>query len=134
MTNGAEITAEGEIIMDVETVNTITASVSEDLGPFASGRKGAINSLKFSEELIPDFRKHGIEGVDVHFEVNSNRIRAVCRLNAENISSGKIQALLCVSTALLSIWNSARDLESLRRLDYQFASIKNIGITSIVEY
>lgn len=133
MAKASRITAEGDIVMDVETVNAITGSASEDIGPFASGKKGAANSMHLSELLIPDLDASGIEGMEIHFEANSNRIKAICSLHAENIPSGKIQALLCVSTALLSLWNSVKDLESLKRLNYQFASIKNISITSILE-
>ena len=133
MNSGASITAEGEILMDIETVNTITGSISENEGPFTFGREGAKNSLFLSSELIPGFESTGIADMDIHFRVNSNRIRAICSLHADNVPTGKIQALLCVSASLLSIWNSVKDLESLKRANYQFASIKNVAITSVVE-
>jgi molybdenum cofactor biosynthesis enzyme len=133
MSGGARITAEGEMVMDMETVNIITGSISEENGPFSDGKKGGMNSIGATPGLIPGFEDPGIRDVDVHFLVNSNRIRAICTLHADSVPAGKIQALMCVSASLLSIWNSVRDLESLKRKNYQFASLKNISVTSVSE-
>ncbi|MEM3332770.1 MAG: cyclic pyranopterin monophosphate synthase MoaC, partial [Thermoplasmata archaeon] len=69
-----------------------------------------------------------IEHVDIKFTVDMNRIRVECMVKAHYKTGVEMEALVGVSTALLTIWDMVKYLEKDENGQYPFTEIKNISV------
>ncbi|MCI4434421.1 MAG: cyclic pyranopterin monophosphate synthase MoaC [Thermoplasmata archaeon] len=120
--------ASGEIVLKNSTVQEIVEKRVKKGDVFEFARASALFSIKNTAGIIPHAHPVPIEDVEIKFSVNGNRIRVECMVKAHYKTGVEMEALVGVTSALLTIWDMVKYLEKDENGQYPFTSIKNIEV------
>lgn len=121
--------AVGDIILQSETINKIRNRTTKKGNVLAVSETAGILAAKKTSEIIPLCHQIPLTSVQIGFEFSETRIHATCGVSAKYVTGVEMEALVGVTTALLSIWDMVKYLEKDSEGQYPNASLQDIRVT-----
>jgi cyclic pyranopterin phosphate synthase len=121
--------AVGDIILQQGTIDKIRTGSTKKGNVFAVSETAGILAAKRTSEIIPLCHQVPLTSVQIGFEFDEGRIHATCGVSAKYVTGVEMEALVGVTTALLSIWDMVKYLEKNAEGQYPNASLQNIRVT-----
>ena len=105
--------AKGKIFLDIDTINMILDKKISKGNVFDVSRIAAIMAIKKTSLLIPMCHSLLIEGIDVDFLINKEKlfIEVICNVEANYKTGVEMEALTGVSIALLTIYDMCKAVD-----------------------
>lgn len=128
-----EALAEGEIILNPETIQLIKDRKVEKGDVFSISEIAAILSAKKTPELIPFCHPIPITNVSVEFEVDVNSIFVRGRVKSIGRTGVEMEALMATATALLNIWDMVKKYEKDDSGQYPITRVRDIRVVSKIK-
>jgi len=122
--------ARGEINLKKETIEAIKKGSVKKGDVFSTAQTAAILAVKNTPNLIPLCHPVPINAVDVAFDVDEGTIACECVVVARYSTGMEMESLVCVSVALLTIWDMVKYLEKDDMGQYPTTQIGNIRVIS----
>ena len=124
-----EATAEGIIRLKSETLKFIREGKVEKGDVFESAKVAGILAAKKTSELIPLCHPLPLSNVNVNVEANHKSAVAVKATVKAHAKTGvEMEALVAVSTALLTVWDMTKQYEKDKDGQYPTTAINNIRV------
>jgi cyclic pyranopterin phosphate synthase len=120
--------AEGKIWLQPETIKKIRHGFIEKGDVFSVANIAGILAAKKTPELIPLCHLIPLSKVDISFNVNEKYVTAKCTVIGECKTGVEMEALVGVSTALLTIWDMVKYLEKDEKGQYPRTRISEIKV------
>jgi cyclic pyranopterin phosphate synthase len=95
---------------------------------FTTARLAAILAVKDTPRLIPLCHPIPITGLEVNFEIDGRRVRAVVTVTSVGKTGVEMEALTGVAAALLNVWDMVKYLEKDVTGNYPETEIENIMV------
>ncbi len=128
-----EATASGKIILREETIERIKEDKVEKGNVFNVATVAAILAVKRTWNLIPLCHPIPITSVKVDFNVSSNSIEVIVNVKTTAKTGVEMEALVGVSTALLTIWDMVKKYEKNEKGQYPYTKIVDIKVESKIK-
>ncbi|HDD68762.1 MAG TPA: cyclic pyranopterin monophosphate synthase MoaC [Candidatus Korarchaeota archaeon] len=129
-----EAKAVGRIRLKKDTVERIRSGMIEKGDPLLTAKIAAVMAAKKTSESIPFCHPIQITHVDVQFRILDERtIEAEATVKARAKTGVEMEALVAVSTALLTIWDMTKQYEKDRRGQYPTTEIFGIKVLAKVK-
>ncbi|MFW9907246.1 MAG: cyclic pyranopterin monophosphate synthase MoaC [Candidatus Thorarchaeota archaeon] len=125
--------AVGAIVLKPSTVEAIRARSTKKGDVLTVSEVAGIQAAKKTSELIPLCHQIPLSSVQLTFEIQRDHIQAKCTVAATYSTGVEMEALVGVTTALLSIWDMVKYLEKDSSGQYPTAHIEGIRITKKVK-
>ncbi len=103
--------ASGRIAMSAEALTAIQAGDAPKGDVLGTARIAGIMAAKRTGELIPLCHPLGLESVNVDFALEDNGIRATATASLTGKTGVEMEAIVAVSTALLTIYDMAKAID-----------------------
>ncbi|WP_299192717.1 cyclic pyranopterin monophosphate synthase MoaC [uncultured Erythrobacter sp.] len=103
--------ASGRIAMSSEALAAIRAGDAPKGDVLGTARIAAIMAAKRTGELIPLCHPLGLEAVSVEFDFEDSAIRATATASLTGKTGVEMEAMVAVSTALLTIYDMAKAID-----------------------
>jgi cyclic pyranopterin phosphate synthase len=103
--------ASGHITMSSEALAAIRAGDAPKGDVLGTARIAAIIAAKRTGELIPLCHPLGLEAVSVEFDFEDSAIRATATASLTGKTGVEMEAMVAVSTALLTIYDMAKAID-----------------------
>lgn len=103
--------ASGRITMSEEALRAIKAGDAPKGDVLGTARIAGIMAAKRTGELIPLCHPLGLEAVNVDFEFEEDAIRANATASLTGKTGVEMEAMVAVSTALLTIYDMAKAID-----------------------
>jgi cyclic pyranopterin phosphate synthase len=120
--------ASGDIILKTETMKEIQDGTTKKGNVLAVSETAGILAAKKTSEIIPLCHQIPLTSVEVFFNLNKTGVHATCRVSANYVTGVEMEALVGVTTALLSIWDMVKYLEKDADGQYPDARLENIRV------
>ena len=120
--------ASGSIRLQKATIRTIKNGQVKKGDVLTTARLAAVLAVKDTPRLIPLCHPISITGLDVNFELESERIRAIVTVTSFGKTGVEMEALAGVSVALLNIWDMVKYLEKDETGNYPETEIDEIKV------
>ncbi|MDH4212759.1 MAG: cyclic pyranopterin monophosphate synthase MoaC [Candidatus Odinarchaeota archaeon] len=121
--------ARGEVILRPETVAEIRKGTTKKGNVIAVSEIAGIMAAKKTSEIIPLCHQVPLSSVQISFDFDEDRIHSCCRVAATYATGVEMEALVGVTTALLSVWDMVKYLEKDENGQYPTARIENVRVT-----
>jgi len=121
--------AMGEIILHPDTVTAIREGTIKKGNVIAVSKTAGIMAAKRTAEIIPLCHQIPLSSIDVSFSFAEDKILATCKVVALYVTGVEMEALVGVTSALLSIWDMVKYLEKDEEGQYPTARLENIRVT-----
>jgi len=125
--------AEGRIWLQPETIEKIRRGFIEKGDVFSAANIAGILAAKKTPELIPLCHLIPLSKVDISFNVDEKYVTAKCTVVGECKTGVEMEALVGVSTALLTIWDMVKPLEKDENGQYPHTKISEIRVLKKVK-
>jgi len=125
--------AEGEIWLQPKTIEKMRRGFIEKGDVFSAANIAAILAAKRTPELIPLCHLIPLSRVDISFNVHEKYVTAKCTVVGECKTGVEMEALVGVSTALLTIWDMVKSLEKDENGQYPHTKISEIKISKKIK-
>jgi cyclic pyranopterin phosphate synthase len=120
--------AEGKIKLKEETINAIAENRITKGNVFATAIVAATLAVKRTPDLIPMCHPIPLSLVEIDFETFENEIKAVCTVKSTGKTGVEMEALVGVSTALLTIWDMVKAMEKDESGNYPYTKIFDVRV------
>jgi len=120
--------AEGKIWLKTETIEKIRRGLTEKGDVLSAADIAGILAAKKTPELIPLCHLIPLSKVDIRFSVHEKYVTAKCTVIGECKTGVEMEALIGVSTALLTIWDMVKYLEKDEKGQYPRTKITEIKV------
>jgi cyclic pyranopterin phosphate synthase len=120
--------AEGKIYLKTETIAKIRQELVEKGDVFSAATIAGILAAKNTPELIPLCHLIPLSKIDVSFSIHEEGVTAKCTVIGECRTGVEMEALVGVTTALLTIWDMVKYLEKDRKGQYPSTKITEIKV------
>jgi cyclic pyranopterin phosphate synthase len=124
-------TAEGRIVLGKNSIENLRKTKKGDA--LLVAEVAGILAVKKCPETIPHCHQIPIEGVSFSFSVKGSEVRVQCTVKSRGKTGVEMEALLGVSTALLTIWDMVKMYEKDSCGQYPKTEIKGIRVTRKVK-
>jgi len=121
-------TAAGSIRLQEATVEAIRSGQVKKGDVFTTARLAAILAVKDTPRLIPLCHPIPITGLDVDFEIDVRRVRAIVTVTSLGKTGVEMEALTGVAAALLNVWDMVKYLEKDDTGNYPETEIESIMV------
>ncbi|MDI6707925.1 MAG: cyclic pyranopterin monophosphate synthase MoaC [Candidatus Thermoplasmatota archaeon] len=121
--------AKGEIKLRKETIEAISKKTVKKGDVLTCAKVACISAVKNTSQLIPFCHQIPLSSVKVDFDLKESSIICKCEVKAEYKTGVELEALVGVTTALLTIWDLVKYLEKDKEGQYPFTRITNIEVT-----
>ncbi|MFX1484676.1 MAG: cyclic pyranopterin monophosphate synthase MoaC [Promethearchaeota archaeon] len=121
--------ATGEIVLNADTIDKIQSGSTKKGNVLAVSETAGILAAKKTSEIIPLCHQIPLNSVELMFSFEKTRIRVTCQVSAMYKTGVEMEALVGVTTALLSIWDMVKYLEKDSDGQYPTARLENIRVT-----
>ncbi|MGC8609425.1 MAG: cyclic pyranopterin monophosphate synthase MoaC [Thermoplasmata archaeon] len=126
-------TAEGRIYLKRETIDAISKKNTKKGDVIEATKVAATMATKNTPMLIPYCHNIPIEGNDIAIEIKENFINVSCTVSTTYKTGIEMEALTCVSTALLNIWDMVKYLEKDETGNYPETTITDIKVVKKIK-
>jgi cyclic pyranopterin phosphate synthase len=120
--------AKGEIVLRRSTIEAIKGGRVEKGDALTAAEVAGIMALKRTHETIPLCHPIQITGAEIRFSLLKASITAECRVEAHYRTGVEMEALVGVTTALLTIWDMVKYLEKDRTGNYPTTRLEGIAV------
>lgn len=125
--------AEGSIHLQSATVDQIRNLTIKKGNVQECARVAGIMAAKNTSESLPFCHPIPLENVEVKFSLGDRLVRVQCEVKAHYKTGVEMEALSCVSVALLTIWDMTKYLEKDETGNYPYAKIDGVRVLSKVK-
>jgi cyclic pyranopterin phosphate synthase len=125
---GRRAVASGTIRLKESTVEAIGKGEVKKGDVLTVARVAAIQAVKETPRQIPMCHPIPITGVDVAFELLSDRVRATVAVTSVGKTGVEMEALAGVSAALLNVWDMVKYREKDETGNYPSTRIEEIRV------
>lgn len=125
--------AEGFIHLRKETIDAIVNQKVDKGNVLNTATVAGILAVKKTSELIPMCHPLPITSVKITFETYDDRIKATCEVKYTGKTGVEMEALVGVSTALLTLWDMVKALEKDENGQYPETKISDIRVLEKVK-
>ncbi|WP_456478784.1 cyclic pyranopterin monophosphate synthase MoaC [Geoglobus ahangari] len=125
--------AEGVIYLKESTVDAIRENRVAKGNVLNTATVAGILAAKKTSELIPMCHPLQISSVSVDFELLENGVRAVCEVKYVGKTGVEMEALVGVTTALLTVWDMVKSLEKDGGGQYPVTRISDVRVVEKVK-
>lgn len=124
-----EAVAEGLIELKKTTISAILKGKIKKGDVREASRIAGVLGAKMTPQLIPHCHSVPLESVQTNFEVEgSKEVRVTCSVKASYRTGVEMEALSCVTSMLLTIWDMTKYLEKDEKGQYPSTAISNIRV------
>jgi len=123
-----EAIASGTIILRQETVKAIADGTTLKGNVLATARVAATLAIKDTSRIIPMCHNIPVHGIDITFEMDEQSITARIQVISSGKTGVEMEALVGVSTALLTIWDMVKSAEKDEKGQYPATFIREIKV------
>jgi cyclic pyranopterin monophosphate synthase len=123
-----EATASGTILLRKETLQAIAEGTTIKGNVLATARVAATLAIKDTARIIPMCHSIPIHGIEIGFEQTDKVIITRVRVISSGKTGVEMEALVGVSTALLTIWDMVKSAEKDNNGQYPVTSIQDIRV------
>ncbi len=120
--------AEGKIRLKGETIKAIAENRIAKGNVFATAIAAATLAVKRTADLIPMCHPIPLSHIGIDFETFKDEIKAVCTVKSTGKTGVEMEALVGVSTALLTIWDMVKAMEKDESGNYPHTKISDIRV------
>jgi cyclic pyranopterin monophosphate synthase len=121
-------TASGSIRLRKATIGAIKNGHVKKGDVLTTAKLAAILAVKDTPRLIPLCHPIPITGLDVNFELEPEKIRAIVTVTSFGKTGVEMEALAGVSVALLNVWDMVKYLEKNETGNYPETEIDDIKV------
>ena len=125
--------AEGTIRLSSKTMDTLKKGMIKKGNVLATAEIAGILAAKKTHELLPLCHQIPISSVNLTFHIIDDGVKVRCTVNTTYRTGVEMEALIGVSTALLTIWDMVKYLEKDGKGQYQNTRIESIKIIKKVK-
>ena len=125
--------AVGEVILDPSTIDKIHAGKTKKGDVLVVAEIAGIQAAKKTADIIPLCHQIPLSSVQIAYDFLEDRIRATCEVTANYTTGVEMEALVGVTTALLSIWDMVKYLEKDSEGQYPVARLEGIRVIKKVK-
>ncbi len=126
-----EATARGTIKLKPRTINLIREGKTAKGEPLLTAKIAGILAAKKTSELIPLCHPLPLKSVEVETQINGNSdVTVVATVKTKAQTGVEMEALVAVSTALLTVWDMTKQYEKDADGQYPTTAIENIHVVS----
>jgi cyclic pyranopterin phosphate synthase len=126
-------TASGTIILRPDTLSAIRDGTVVKGNVLATARVAATLAIKDTPRLIPMCHAIPVHGIDITFDYCETGITATVTVISAGKTGVEMEALIGVSTALLTIWDMVKSAEKDENGQYPVTSITDIRVIEKVK-
>ena len=111
--------ASGYIVLDKNIIKKIKDNELKKGDVLTVAKIAGINAAKKNWELIPLCHQIRLTGVDINFEIieKENKIKAVSVVKGSDVTGVEMEALMCISISLLTIYDMCKALSREMRIE-----------------
>lgn len=120
--------ARGEIQLKPRTIELIRQGKVDKGDVITVARVAGMNAVKSTSTLIPMCHPIPIDYVGLDFEPRKDSVECVCQVKADYRTGVEMEALVGITTALLTIWDMVKYLEKDEAGQYPDTRITNIQV------
>jgi cyclic pyranopterin monophosphate synthase len=120
--------ASGRLYLSSNTINIIKAGQVKKGDPLLIAEVAGMNAAKQTHLLIPHCHQIALDMVKVEYKVNDNFIDASCTVIAKARTGVEMEALIGVSVALNTIWDTVKYIEKDKDGQYPGTRITDIKV------
>ncbi|MBN1905076.1 MAG: cyclic pyranopterin monophosphate synthase MoaC [Deltaproteobacteria bacterium] len=120
--------ASGRLYLSNKTIETIKAGKVKKGDPLLIAEVAGMNAAKQTHLLIPHCHQIALDMVDVEYIVNDDCIDASCTVIAKARTGVEMEALIGVSVALNTIWDTVKYIEKDKDGQYPGTRITDIKV------
>jgi len=125
--------ASGKIMLREDTIDLIKKGHIKKGDVMSTARVAGIMAAKHTPDLLPLCHQIPIEKVDVTFAMDRREVKATCEVKASYKTGVEMEALSCVTAALLTVWDMTKYLEKDETGNYPETSIFDIHVEKKVK-
>lgn len=125
--------AEGTIKLNENTISQIRANNIKKGDVIEISKATGIQWAKRTWDLIPHCHQIPLEYVEPFIEVRDSGIKVKCEVSASYGTGVEMEALSCVSGALLNIWDMVKYLEKDSTGNYPETVLEEIRVTKKIK-
>ena len=126
-------TASGFLELGGGTLDDIRQGNVKKGNVLAVAEAAALLAVKSTPEMIPHCHPIPLDHAAVEFKIANDGIRCTCTVGADYRTGVEMEALVGVSTALLTVWDMVKYLEKDPEGQYPNTRITNIRITDKIK-
>ncbi len=123
-----EATAEGFLRLRESTVTLIREGKVEKGDVISVAKVAGILAAKRTHELIPLCHQIPLEAVEVDVELTNDGVLARSYVKAHYKTGVEMEALVAVTTALLTVWDMVKKYEKDERGQYPSTRIEHVRV------
>jgi cyclic pyranopterin phosphate synthase len=120
--------AEGKVILARETLSLIKKEKIKKGNVLATAQIAGIQAAKKTSEIIPLCHQIPLTNVSIDFQFLNDGIKCTCIASAYYGTGVEMEALVGVSTALLTIWDMVKSAEKNENGQYPKTRISGIKV------
>ncbi|UCH32905.1 MAG: cyclic pyranopterin monophosphate synthase MoaC [Candidatus Bathyarchaeota archaeon] len=129
-----EATAQGSIRLKPETIRLIREKKIEKGDVFSLAKVSGVLAAKKTSELIPLCHPLPLTSIDISIQIHDkSNIAVEATVKASAKTGVEMEALVAVSTALLTIWDMTKQYEKDRQGQYPTTVISGIRVLQKVK-
>jgi len=121
-------TASGSIKLRKSTIEAIKSGQVKKGDVITTARLAAILAVKDTPRLIPLCHPIPITGLNVNFEFEERRVKAIVTVTSEGKTGVEMEALTGVAAALLNVWDMVKYLEKDETGNYPETVMETIQV------
>jgi cyclic pyranopterin phosphate synthase len=121
-------TAKGRIYLFAETIDAVKNSRVERGEVLAAAQIAGIHGVKATCDLIPMCQTIPLTRSDIQFRFKRDHIECICEVQADYKTGVEMEALVGVTTALLTIWDMVKYMEKDEDRNYNGTKISDIEV------
>lgn len=126
-------TATGLLRLKPATLRAIRTGGVAKGNVLAVARTAAVSAVKRTWEILPLCHPIPLTGVDTELSIEKSGIRATCTVRATYKTGVEMEALVGVTTALLTVWDMVKPLEKDATGNYPATKIEVIRVVKKVK-
>jgi cyclic pyranopterin phosphate synthase len=120
--------AVGELILSPNTIEAVRLGTTKKGDVISVSEIAGVMAAKKTSDIIPLCHQIPLSSVDLSFEFHDDRIGGTCEVVATYSTGVEMEALVGVTTALLSIWDMTKYLEKDSEGQYPTASLEGVRV------
>lgn len=124
-----EAVAEGELLLKTSTVSAIRNKTIKKGDVITVAQTAGIQAAKNTWNIIPLCHQIPLHHISITFKLKDDRVICACTVKADYKTGVEMEALVGVTTALLTVWDMVKYLEKDRDGQYSETRMANIRVT-----
>lgn len=121
-------TATGLLRLKPATLRAIRTGKVAKGNVLAVARTAAVGAVKRTWEILPLCHPIPLTGVETEVEIEKTGIRATCTVRATYKTGVEMEALVGVTTALLTVWDMVKPLEKDKTGNYPGTKLEGVRV------